>query len=184
MSTKFFSFKKIFFLVLFSIIVLIASKINFSQIVGSTAQYFTFFQFFGPIAGAFLGPVVGAGSVLLAQAIDFFVSGKAIYSLFWLIPVAAKLFSKRLFLRSLGATFTAHAIGSVIWVWTIPMTPEQYAILIPITATERILFAGGISLSFIAFNSLLEFAEKKAKTGILLTEKNYLLKNLLKLSRQ
>ena len=64
------------------------------------------------------------------------------------------------------------------------MTPEQYAILIPITATERILFAGGISLSFIAFNSLLEFAEKKAKTGILLTEKNYLLKNLLKLSRQ
>ena len=221
-------FKKVLFFVLFSIIVLIAGRINFSQLVGSTAQYLTFFQFIGPIAGAFLGPVIGIASVFFAELMDFAIAGKSIellnilrllpmlfatfyfafflkksnfskasvaipiacialfilhpvgreawyYSLFWAIPLIAKVFSKRLFLRSLGATFTAHAIGSVIFAWTVPMTAEQWTMLIPITATERIAFAIGISISFIAFNNLLNFVEAKAKTGFLHVEKNYLL---------
>ncbi len=221
-------FKKVLFFVLFSITVLIASRINFSQLVGASNQYFTFFQFIGPIAGAFLGPVIGIASVFFAELLDFAIAGKAIellnilrllpmlfatfyfagflkkskkadasiatpliciaifilhpvgreawyYSLFWTIPIIAKIFSKRLFLRSLGATFTAHAIGGAIWVWTVKMTAQQWTALIPITAMERIAFAIGISVSFIAFNNLLSFVEAKAKTGFLHTEKNYLL---------
>jgi len=33
------------------------------------------------------------------------------YSLYWLIPAAVLLLPENLFLRSLGATFTAHSIG-------------------------------------------------------------------------
>jgi len=225
------SYKKIVFLVLFVAVALVASRINFSTLVGSNAQYFTLFQFFGPTAAAFLGPVLGIGSILLAQLIDFVVSGKVIepvnvlrllpmlfaafyfgvyakkekyrdisiaiplicivlfnlqpiareawyYSLFWTIPILARIFSKNLFLRSLGATFTAHAIGSVIWAWTVPMTAAQWTMLIPVTATERVLFALGISVSFIAFNNILAYAEARAKTGVLFTENNYLLKKL------
>lgn len=221
-------FKKVLFFVLFSITVLIAGRINFSQLVGASNQYFTFFQFIGPIAGAFLGPVIGIASVLFAELLDFAIAGKAIellnilrllpmlfatfyfafflkksnfskasiavpiacialfilhpvgreawyYSIFWTIPIIAKAFSKRLFLRSLGATFTAHAIGGAIWVWTVKMTAEQWTMLIPITAMERIAFAIGISISFIAFNNLLNFVEAKAKTGFLHVEKNYLI---------
>lgn len=225
-------FKKIVFLALFSVLALVSFKLNFSQLVGSTAQYFTFFQFFGPIAGAFLGPVIGIYAVLIAQLADFAFFGKAVdavsllrvvpmvfaalyfalflkkkslmdssilvpiacialfvlnpvgmqawyYSLFWAIPIFAKIFTKNLFLRSLGATFSAHAIGSVIWVWTIPMTPGQWTLLIPITAVERVLFALGISVSFIVFNNLLNFVESRAKTGVLHTEKKYLFRSML-----
>jgi len=230
LSLKSVSFRKLTFLMLFTLIALVALKINFSQVMvvmGSTAQYFTFFEFFGPIAGAFLGPVAGVASVLFAKLVDFFVTGKAIepvnilrllpmlfaavyfavflkkgylakasvavpvacmvlfwlqpigreawyYALFWAIPIIAKVFSKKLFLRSLGATFTAHAIGSVVWVWSFPTTAQYWTNLIPITTTERVLFALGISVSFIAFNNVLAFIEAKAKTGVLSTEKNYL----------
>lgn len=229
-------FKKIVFLLLFSAIALVSFKINFSHLVGSSSQYFNFFQFFGPIAGAFLGPVIGIYSILLAQLADFAILGRPVeaisllrmlpmlfaalyfalflkkkslkdasvavpvvcialfalhpvagqawyYSLFWTIPVIAKIFSKSLFLRSLGATFSAHAIGSVIWAWTVPMSAEQWAMLIPVTAFERVLFALGISVSFIAFNNLLNFVESKAKTGALRVEKNYLFRALVGLQR-
>ena len=231
MNSGFFSSKKVFFLILFSGIALLASRINFSQLVGSTAQYFTFFQFFGPIAGAFLGPVIGIASVLLAELADFALAGKAFdmlnvlrllpmlfatlyfavflkkksfrdasiavpiicialfllqpvareawyYSLFWTIPIIARVFSKNLFLRSLGATFTAHAVGGAIWAWTVPMTAEQWTLLIPVTAYERVMFAIGISVSFLVFNNLLNFVESRAKTGALHIEGNYLLKPL------
>jgi len=224
--------KKIVFLLLFSGLALVSFKINFSQLVGNSAQYFTFFQFFGPIAGAFLGPVAGIYSVLVAQLADFAILGRQVdaisllrvlpmlfaslyfalflkkgslkdagiivpiacialfvlnpvgmqawyYSLFWTIPVIAKIFSKNLFLRSLGATFSAHAVGGAIWVWTVPMTAEQWTLLIPITAAERVLFALGISVSFILFNNLLNFVETRAKTGILHPEKKYLFRAML-----
>jgi len=43
---------------------------------------------------------------------------------------------------------------------------------------ERVLFAIGISVSFLVFNNLLNFVESRAKTGALHIEGNYLLKPL------
>jgi hypothetical protein len=57
-------------------LVLIGSQLNFSPIIGADNQFFTLFQFFGPTAGAFLGPVVGAASVLLAEIVNFIFVGK------------------------------------------------------------------------------------------------------------
>jgi hypothetical protein len=51
---------------------------------------------------------------------------------------------KNIFFTSLGSTFTAHAVGSVIWLYTIPMTAGMWLALIPIVALERLCFATGM----------------------------------------
>ena len=71
-----FTKKRIIFLAIFTVLVLIGKQINFSPLVGAENQFFTLFQFFGPIAGGFLGAIFGAIVVLFAELIDFFVVGK------------------------------------------------------------------------------------------------------------
>lgn len=216
--------KKILFLILFAVLVFIGNSINFSSLVGAEKQYFTLFQFFGPIAGAFLGPVVGVISVFIAEGADFIIAGKAFtlinlirllpmlfavyyfgnyarkeklskiimvlvplvaiflfiihpiageawyYSLYWLIPVLAVILPKwmpgKLLFKSLGATFTAHAVGSIAWLYAVPMTAEQWMGLIPVVAYERILFAVGIAGSFIVMNVVLDVVIEKFKLNI------------------
>ncbi|MFH1447660.1 MAG: hypothetical protein ABIG39_02245 [Candidatus Micrarchaeota archaeon] len=197
------------FLALFGVAALIAAQINFSQILGAENQAFTLFQFFGPTAAAFLGPVLGIGAILSAEIANFALLGKSVtfiniarlfpmlfaayyfakgrnllgiglpllcmaafmfhpiggqawlYSLYWLIPVAAAYLPNRLFLRSLGATFTAHAIGSTLWLYTFETTPAFWMMLIPIVAFERLMFASGITVSYVAMNTVLAKLETR-----------------------
>ncbi len=202
----------IVFLTLFVALTLIGMEINFSPIIGADNQFFTLFQFFGPIAGAFLG-IFGVAAVLFAELINFVLVGKEVtiinllrltpmlfaayyfsrnketgfndkigttipvlamiafwstpagaqawyYALFWLIPVIVKFLPDRLLFRSLGSTFTAHAVGSSLWALTIPMTAAQWTMLIPIVAFERGLFALGICASFVIFTNILNTADK------------------------
>lgn len=221
--------KKVFFIILFFVLVLLANKVNFSTVVGADKQYFTLFQFFGPIAGAFLGTLYGVLTVFFSQLADFFIVGKewnylnllrllpmlfaayyfgsrkrawsvavplvctglfllhplgreaGIYTLFWLIPVLGKLLPEKLpgklFFRSFGATFTAHAIGSVIWVYTVPMTASQWITLIPVTAYERFLFGMGIAGSYVLMTTVLDYLVEKWKLeipfSVLFLEKKY-----------
>ncbi len=95
------------------------------------------------------------------------------YSLLWVIPFAATLFRKNLFAKALGSTFTAHAVGATAFLYAVPTAPELWAMLLPITLAERFVFACGISLSFIAFNSVLSFAESRIPLGILRLDKEY-----------
>jgi hypothetical protein len=68
-----------------------------------------------------------------------------VYSLYWLIPVIIFYIPREsLFLRALGSTFIAHAVGSVIWVYAVPMIPVVWISLMPIVALERIFFALGM----------------------------------------
>ena len=219
--------KGILFLLLFSILVFIGDRVNFSKLVGAENQFFTLFQFFGPVAGAFLGPVVGVLSVLIAEvaskmanhasfdlvtilrltpmlfaawyfgtkkdklsflvpiaAIILFVAhpvGRQVwfFALFWAIPIIIKLLPKKYgekaFLRSLGATFTAHAVGGAMWNYIVPMTPEAWVALIPIVIFERLLFAGGIAISYIGFNTLLDKLDAKTKAEYVNVDKKYIL---------
>ena len=210
---KMFTQKRIIFLLVFAAGALFAAQINFSTLVGSTNQTLTMFQFFGPIAGAFLGGFFGIITVLCSQIINNLLLHKEwtlitalrllpmlfavfyfayfhkkqkyktavmicipilaiilfnlhpvgreawYYSLFWLIPILAAAGEKlpgKLFFRSLGATFTAHAIGTIIWVYTVPMTASQWTALIPVTAYERFAFSLGIAVSFVAVNTVLD----------------------------
>lgn len=227
-----FSKKKIIFLMLFAVLTFIGYRINFSAIVGAENQFFTFYQFFGPMAGAFLGPIFGAVSVLLAEIGNYLLLGKAFdaigllrllpmifaavyfashkkliskasaviplicmalfwlhpvgqqawfYALYWLIPIAAKIFPEKLFLKSLGSTFTAHAVGGALWIWTVPMPVEAWVALIPVVFVERILFAVGITFSFLTVNTVLAKLEHFIPTEAVNIDPRYIIsRNLFK----
>jgi len=220
------SAKGLSFLLLFTLVALVASQINFSQVLGNEPnQSFTLFQFMGPIAGGFLGAGAGVLAVLLAQVVSFIWLGKPVdiinivrlapmlfaafyfakyskgklvqalvplacmalfiahpigaqvwfYSLYWLIPAAVLLLPENLFARSLGSTFTAHSIGSIIWLYAFPSTAAFWVALIPVVAFERLLFASGISVSYVAFNTVLSRVEAVAKSGLVAIDRRYVL---------
>src|SRR3989344_215704 len=219
--------KGVIFLLIFSILVFIGDKVNFSRLVGANNQFFTLFQFFGPVAGAFLGPVVGVLAVLIAEvaskivnhaafdlvtilrltpmlfaawyfgtkkdklsflvpiaAIILFVAhpvGRQVwfFALFWTIPIVIKLLPKKYgekaFLRSLGATFTAHAVGGAMWNYIVPMTPAAWIALIPIVIFERLVFASGITISYVGLNTLFDRIDSKTKSEYVNIDKKYVL---------
>lgn len=82
----------------------------------------------------------------------------AAYTLYWFIPtIIALLPNPHRWLRALGSTFTAHALGSVLWIWSHPtMTAVMWLNLIPVVAYERILFATMIWISSYAIDVFLE----------------------------
>ena len=72
-----------------------------------------------------------------------------LYSCYWLIPfVIGAGFGRSLFTQALGATFMAHAVGSVIWLYTVPMAPAAWLALIPLVAVERLTFAAGMVVMY------------------------------------
>lgn len=89
------------------------------------------------------------------------------YALYWLIPVAIAMLPmlekynipfvvsserspeyRTIFLISLSATFIAHAVGSVIWLYAAPATPAFWYALIPMVAVERFVMACGMTLAY------------------------------------
>ena len=213
---------KIIFIFLFSLLGLGALQIPVSRIVGS-GQSFSFFDFFAPSTGLFLGSLPGAISVLMVKFFDlFFVSRKIdlvsllrllplslgafyfgskskmrgliaavcmvlfvvhpigrqawVYSLYWLIPIWASFFPERLFLKSLGSTFTAHAVGSTIFLYAFQLPAIVWKGLIPVVLVERVGFALGIYLSYFVFNFGLSYLKSvlRFKTIGLLIRKEYL----------
>lgn len=229
-------------MLLFIAVVYLSNKINFSALVGAENQFFTLYQFFGPIAGGILGGLFGAVTVFVAQLIDFVVVGKeftivnimrlapmifaAVYfaihskntpksqitqiiipaiciiafilhpvgrqawffALYWLIPIISTLVPQKwrgaLLWRSYGATFTAHAVGGALWIYTVPMTAEAWIALIPIVAVERFLFGAGIAGSYVVMNTVLdmlsgrfEWAQKMAWVDKRYVITNFLTKN-------
>lgn len=65
-----------------------------------------------------------------------------VYSLYWLIPVFFYFQKKEtVWAVSLSSSFIAHAVGSMFWLFLMPMSPERWLLLIPIVAVERLLFA-------------------------------------------
>ncbi|MBI5051223.1 hypothetical protein HZC08_00535 [Candidatus Micrarchaeota archaeon] len=223
--------KSLVFVVLFVGLSLIGMNLNFSPLVGANNQFFTLFQFWGPVAGGFLGAGFGIATVLIAQLANFLLAGKQFellnilrlapmlfaayyfsknmqknfddrlsilvpvlaimvfvanpvgaqawyFSLFWLIPIVVKFLPENLILRSLGATFTAHAVGGAIWAWSVPMTQATWSALIPVVIYERLLFAGGIAVSYVIFTNVLNAIEQNSSINvskIINIERKYLL---------
>lgn len=130
-----FTTKRIIFLLAFLVLVLIGKNINFSAVVGAENQFFTLYQFFGPTAGAILGPVFGVIAVALAQIADFLIMGKE-FGLINILRLTPMLFAAFYFgykKRYLGAIvpvicmglFIAHPVGREAWFysmyWLIPI---------------------------------------------------------------
>lgn len=199
---------KLLFTLIFTALGLISLQLPFTKLAGSNVS-FTLFDFFGPIAGAFLGPVFGIASVLSVQLINiglnqtplttasiirlfpmlfavyYFATvtknkhsrlilfvpiitiavflahpiGRTVwyYTLFWTIPFLAYLRKDLLFARSLGATFTAHSVGGMAWIWAFNLPASVWNNLIPVVIAERILFAFGIAGSYLIIKQTLAF---------------------------
>ena len=67
------------------------------------------------------------------------------YAMYWWIPVILYFMNKKsISANAIGSTFVAHAVGSVIWLYTMPMGAATWLALMPIVLIERFLFAGGM----------------------------------------
>jgi hypothetical protein len=205
--------QKIYFVIIFTVLSLLAFQVPISKIIGSS-QSFTLFELIAPIGGMFLGPLFGAVSAFFVRAIDIFYKHQSLdlltvirflpamlaavyfgwkskksaiifpiciilfllnpigrqawlYSMIWLIPFVATLGKKRLILNSLGATMTAHAVGSTIFLYTFGLTPAIWLGLIPVVFVERGIFTVGIWGSYLGMNWLLSLLAKIEKVKVL-----------------
>ncbi len=200
--------KQITFLALFILVGFALMQIPFTQIIGSSLK-FSLFDFYGPIAGAFVSSIWGllvvgvmqianwawhgfgfdASTIIrlfpvLFSVLYFARKSKLMllvpsiamlafwihpegrqawyYALYWLIPILAFFWhEKSILLRALGATFTAHAVGSALFLYALNLPTTVWVGLIPVVWKERILMTFGIAITYIAFNYLLSFLEKK-----------------------
>lgn len=219
--------RKLLFAVFFAVVGFILLQIKFTKLAGSNVS-FTLFDFFAPIAGAFLGGPIGIASVLLVNITNLFLSkapletgsiirlfptlfavyyfglptekktspvilivpifamiafvahpiGRTVwyFSLFWLIPIAAFFRRDILLLRSLGATFTAHAVGGAAWIWAFNLPAAVWKSLIPIVIEERLAFTAGITLSYIlAVNVLNKLIARGILSPFLKIDKRYVI---------
>jgi len=214
--------KKIIFIIAFAVFGFIALQIPFNNIIGSKVS-FTLFDFFGPIAGGFIGAIPGIISVLIMQAINFFAHGAEVvdagtiirffpmlfavlyfsrksklnlilpivaivafvihpigrqvwlYPMFWIIPIACYfLREKSLVAKSLGTTFTAHAVGSTLWLYVFNLPVEVWISLIPIVIMERAMFTFGIAGTYVVTNNVLKFlVERKIVSANFLVDQKY-----------
>lgn len=73
----------------------------------------------------------------------------ALYTLLWFIPIALSVSKKTTpFTKSLTSTFIAHAVGSVIWLYTKNLTSVEWLSLIPVVIVERLTFAGIMTVAY------------------------------------
>lgn len=200
--------KQIIFLAIFIAIGFGLMQIPFTQIIGSNLK-FSLFDFYGPIAGGFVGSIFGLLTVLGMQVANWAWHGFALdtttlirflpmlfavlyfakksrwillapamamlafwlhpegrqawyYALYWLVPIACYFFYDKFILaKALGTTFTAHSVGSVLFLYALNLKAIVWTGLIPVVWKERALMAIGITVAFIAFNYLLSLLEKK-----------------------
>lgn len=67
------------------------------------------------------------------------------YPLYWFIPMMIYVAGyNNIFLKALESVFVAHAVGSVIWLYTHDMSSDIWLGLIPLVPVERLLMALGI----------------------------------------
>lgn len=87
------------------------------------------------------------------------VAGSAfLYSFYWFIPMVL-YFSKsqNTLCVALSSTFVAHAVGSVMWLYSTNMSAEQWLALIPVVAFERLVAVLGIVFFYMLIKFCLNF---------------------------
>ena len=75
------------------------------------------------------------------------------YSLMWVIPVVCyRYYNSSVLVRSFGATFAAHAVGSVLWLYVFNLPAATWIALIPVAIAERCALALGMAGTYVLFN--------------------------------
>lgn len=102
------------------------------------------------------------------------------YTLYWTIPVICYfLRDKFLLARTLGTTFTAHAVGGAAWILAFHLPASVWNALIPVVALERLVFAAGMAVSYLLLNNLVYVLAAKKHTQLSwMVNTRYVLKGL------
>lgn len=85
------------------------------------------------------------------------------YVLYWLIPMVIYFSGKKtVFLQALSATFIAHAVGSIIWLYVKALPTAVWLGLIPVVIFERLLYASFMTAVYYGVQQVLRVRVKKA----------------------
>jgi len=80
------------------------------------------------------------------------------------VYVAQLFLGQSFFLVALSSSFIAHAVGSVIWLYSLSMPAEKWIALIPIVAVERFIFAAGSFLVHMGLKRIVDTAQSRPVT--------------------
>src|SRR3990167_5429318 len=152
---KHFTKKNILFIIIFAVLGFIALQIPVAQLEGSKAKFMVY-DAFAPVAGAFIGTLLGVVAVFFMQFINFLFHGAVIQDIGTIIRFFPMLFAVLYFARKDKSNliipalaiiaFIAHPIGREVWYFTLFWT-------IPIIAyflCDRFLFARALGSTFTA----------------------------------
>jgi len=68
-----------------------------------------------------------------------------VLSLYWVVPIVIWMKNKKgTWAIALSSTFIAHAVGTVIWLYTHDTTTQFWWALVPLVAVERLIYAAGM----------------------------------------
>lgn len=86
-----------------------------------------------------------------------------LYSWYWFIPMGIYFFAHdTIYTRALAASFIAHAIGSVIWLYMGNIPTEIWIALIPLVIVERLIITASMIGFMYAFKIIDTFCQHKA----------------------
>jgi hypothetical protein len=71
-----------------------------------------------------------------------------IYSFYWFIPMLCAFSTRSIFAQTIGSTFTTHAVGSVIWLYTHALSATDWQLLTGIVWSERLLMATAMTAAY------------------------------------
>lgn len=150
-----------------AISVLIVEMINFF-IKGMVLDTTTFIRFFPMLFAAFYfgtnRKIIGLVPLVCIVLFLIHPIGRQVFYYpfaFWLIPSILVFFKKRLLFRSLGATMTAHAVGSTAFLYAFNLPANVWKSLMFIVPFERLTFTVGIAVSYLFINNVLNYLVEK-----------------------
>jgi len=157
-------------------IVLVVKVINW-MINGQALDLITFLRFFPAVLAVIYFSTRSKFTLIvpIACMILFWINPVGLaafpYALFWLIPLIVFPFKKNIALNSLGTTFTAHAVGSVVFLYAVPLPAQVWLSLIPVVFMERFIFTAGMTISYFSISLIVKYLTKKLEERRMIIKK-------------
>ena len=122
------------------------------------------FRLFLPLLCMTLFVIHPVGSKAAAFAIYWLIP-VGLYTIFTLKPALRAYHHVSLFATALSATFLMHAVGSIMWLYSLNLPAQYWLSLVPVVPIERIIFASGICACYaIAHRVYVHYKHRGTKT--------------------
>lgn len=94
------------------------------------------------------------------------------YAALWFIPVLIAVFNfNNLFAKSLAATWMAHAVGSILWLYFGNISAQSWLYIMPIAILERTCLAVLMAIMYQAVKTMSKYKMPKLFNNLLLSLK-------------